>query len=86
MRAATKMLLRRGGRVLSLFWHSSEMLPGGSPNIPDQAAADALYQKIYDYLRWLRENHDVMGVTAAELRALAPSLRFGLRPTGDGDW
>lgn len=86
MRAATKMLLRRGGRVLSLFWHSSEMLPGGSPNIPDKAAADALYQKIYDYLRWLRENHDVIGVTAAEFRALAPSLHFGTRPTEDGDW
>lgn len=68
MRTATKMLLRRG-RVLNLFWHSSEMLPGGSPNIPDKAA-DALYQKIYDFLHWLRENYDAMGVTAAEFRTL----------------
>lgn len=86
MRAATRLLLRRGGRVLSLFWHSSEMLPGGSPNIPDQAAADALYQKIYSYLRWLRENYNVMGLTAAQLRGLAPSLHFGPRPAGKGDW
>lgn len=86
MRAATRLLLRRGGRVLSLFWHSSEMLPGGSPNIPDQAAADALYQKIYSYLRWLRENYNVMGLTAAQLRELAPSLHFGPRPAGKGDW
>lgn len=86
MRAATKMLIRRGGKVLSLFWHSSEMLPGGSPNIPDKAAADALYKKIYNYLSWLRENYDVKGVTAAQLRAMAPSLNFGLRPVGAGDW
>ena len=86
MRAATRLLVRRGGRVLSLFWHSSEMLPGGSPNIPDQAAADALYQKTFNYLRWLRENYNVMGLTAAQLRGLAPSLHFGPRPAGKGDW
>lgn len=86
MRAATRLLVRRGGRVLSLFWHSSEMLPGGSPNIPDQAAADALYQKTFNYLQWLRENYNVMGLTAAQLRELAPSLHFGQRPAGKGDW
>ena len=86
MRAATRLLVRRGGKVLSLFWHSSEMLPGGSPNIPDQAAADALYQKTYSYLRWLRENYNVIGLTAAQLRHLAPSLNFGPRPAGQGDW
>lgn len=86
MRAATKLLVRRGGRVLSLFWHSSEMLPGGSPNIPDQAAADALYQKTFNYLRWLCENYNVMGLTAAQLREMAPSLHFGQRPAGKGDW
>ena len=86
MRAATRLLVRRGGRVLSLFWHSSEMLPGGSPNIPDQAAADALYQKTFNYLRWLCENYNVMGLTAAQLREMAPSLHFGQRPAGKGDW
>lgn len=86
MRAATKLLARRGGRVLSLFWHSSEMLPGGSPNIPDQAAADALYQKTYSYLLWLREHYNVIGLTAAQLRQFAPSLNFGPRPAGEGDW
>ena len=86
MRAATRLLVRRGGRVLSLFWHSSEMLPGGSPNIPDQAAADALYQKTFNYLQWLRENYNIMGLTAAQLREMAPSLHFGQRPAGKGDW
>ena len=62
------------------------MLPGGSPNIPDQAAADALYQKTYSYLLWLREHYNVIGLTAAQLRQFAPSLNFGPRPAGEGDW
>lgn len=86
MRAATRMHMARGGQVLSLFWHSSEMLPGGSPNIPDQKAADALHNKIYNFLAWLARNYAVRGVTAAQLRAQAPSLDFGPRPAGKGDW
>ena len=86
MRAATRLHMARGGRVLSLFWHSSEMLPGGSPNIPDQKAADALYTKIYDFLAWLARNYAVRGLTAAQLRAQAPGLDFGPRPAGKGDW
>ena len=46
MRLASRLHARRGGKVLSLFWHSSEMLPGASPNVPDQAAADARLQYI----------------------------------------
>lgn len=86
MRAATRLHMARAGRVLSLFWHSSEMLPGGSPNIPDQKAADALYTKIYDFLAWLARNYAVRGLTAAQLRAQAPGLDFGPRPAGKGDW
>ncbi|QCC85252.1 hypothetical protein DDIC_05060 [Desulfovibrio desulfuricans] len=86
MRAATRLHMARGGKVLSLFWHSSEMLPGGSPNIPDQRAADALYNKIYAFLSWLARNYAVRGVTAAQLRTQAASLDFGSRPAGKGDW
>ena len=86
MRAVTSLFAARGGRVLSLTWHSSEMLPGASPNVPDQAAADALLQKIYGYLRWLKENFKVRGVTAAQLHAEAGTLDFPQRPAGRGDW
>ena len=86
MRLASRLHARSGGKVLSLFWHSSEMLPGASPNVPDQAAADALLQKIYDYLRWLKENFKVRGVTAAQLHAEAGALDFPQRPAGRGDW
>ena len=41
MRFAALAHARRGGQVLTLFWHSSELLPGGSPHFPDQTAVDA---------------------------------------------
>lgn len=84
MKGAVWLHRRRGGQVLCLFWHSSEMLPGGSPHIPDQAAADALLAKIYRFLRWLRTSFPVQGVTVHDLQREAS--RFPLRPAGAGDW
>lgn len=86
MRLATRLHLSRGGRVLHLFWHSSEMLPGASPNVPDKTAAAALFKKIYSFLRWLKENFAICAVTAAQLRSAAASLDFSARPPGKGDW
>lgn len=89
MRFAARTHSRRGGRVLSLFWHSSEMLPGGSPNVPDTNAANKLLQKIYDFLSWLNENFDVQALTAAqyyeEMLPQASNLpTYGI--TEHGDW
>lgn len=90
MRMAVRLHRARGGRVLSLFWHSSEILPGGSPHVPDQAAADAVLQRIRHFLTWLRETFPVRGCTAAQLRAEAGHLCFPRRPesgaTARGDW
>lgn len=41
MCAVTKLFAARGGQVLSLTWHSSEMMPGGTPHLPDAAAVAA---------------------------------------------
>lgn len=86
MRLAARSHVSRGGKVLSLFWHSSEMLPGASPHVPDEAAAAALLEKIRAYLQWLKESFDVRGVTAAQLYEQAPALNFSSRPAGKGDW
>ena len=86
MRHAVKEHVRRGGKVLTLFWHSSEMMPGGSPHVPDQAAADALLRKTGDFLSWLGSNYNVQGITAAGLLSIAPQLHFPVRPEGPGDW
>ncbi|MDR2055419.1 MAG: hypothetical protein LBQ10_06075 [Desulfovibrio sp.] len=86
MRLATRLHVFRGGRVLHLFWHSSEMLPGASPNVPDQAASRALFKKICSFLRWLKKSFAVCAVTAAQLRSAAATLGFPERPAGNGDW
>lgn len=76
MQMATRLHLARGGKVISLFWHSSEMLAGASPNIPDQAAADALLAKIHTYLTWLHTHYEVQGVTLSALHADPLSATF----------
>lgn len=86
MRWAVRLHHARGGRVLSLFWHSSEMLPGGSPHMPDERSARAFRERLFAFFRWLRDTFTVQGCTAAGLRAEADSLFFPPRPDGPGDW
>ena len=85
-RWAARLHHARGGRVLSLFWHSSEMLPGGSPHMPDERTARAFRKRVFAFFRWLRDTFTVQGCTAAQLRAEADSLSFPSRPDGPGDW
>ncbi|MDR0466532.1 MAG: hypothetical protein LBH94_04150 [Deltaproteobacteria bacterium] len=87
MRLAARWHMERGGKVLCLFWHSSEMMPGASPHIKTQADANALVRRIYDFLRWLKESHAVQGVTLASLAQDTPERTFPARSAaGVGDW
>jgi hypothetical protein len=85
MRLAVRWHVARGGKVVCLSWHSSEMMPGASPRITTQEDADALLGRVYDFLRWLKETYSAQGVTLA---SLAEDLRgFPARPAdGYGDW
>jgi len=86
MRLAVRLHRARGGRVLCLFWHSSEMLPGASRRIKTQADADALFARTCDFLRWLKERHDAQGVTLASL-AEDPERTFAALPVAETwDW
>jgi hypothetical protein len=67
MRLAAGLHQRRGGRVLTLFLHSSEFLPGGSPDFPDAPAVDRLVGKLRDFLAWLVQRGSVTGVTLSGL-------------------
>ncbi len=85
MKAVTRLFLARGGRVLSLTWHSSEFLPGANPALPGKAAVDALCARLRDWLVWLRGNFDVRCCTLDELRRLL-GASAPLVPGGPGDW
>ncbi len=69
-RVATLLHTQRGGMILNFFWHSSEMMPQGSPHIRDQKAADKLLASIFSFCKWLRSTFDVHPVTATQLASL----------------
>ena len=68
MQAVTKRHLAQGGKVLSLTWHSSEMMPGATPHLPDVAAVERFLGKMRSYLRWLTGWVSVQGRTLDALR------------------
>ena len=67
MRLAVRLHRRRGGRVLNMFLHSSELAVGGTPQFPNEAAVARLIAKIRAFLTWLRSTGPVQGVTLSEL-------------------
>lgn len=85
MKLATRLNMSRGNSLLNLFLHSSELMPGGSPHTPDQAASDALLAKLVNFCRWLRENYDPTGVTASAIADL-PDISWPIRIPLATDW
>jgi hypothetical protein len=71
MKLAVMMHRRRGGRVLNLFLHSTELAPGGNPEVPTEDAVDKLLNKIRRFLNWLKETGPVQGVTLSELHEMS---------------
>lgn len=63
MQWATRRLLARGIRVLTLAWHSSEMMPGGAPHMPHAHAVQTFLTKLRKYLLWLRQHWNIHGMT-----------------------
>jgi hypothetical protein len=67
MRLATRLHRRRGGRVVNMFFHSSELHPGATPQYPDEAAVRRLTEKIRRFLQWLVNTGPVEGVTMSQI-------------------
>jgi hypothetical protein len=67
MKWAVRLHRRRGGRVLNMFFHSSELAPGASPKFRTEAAVQRLVKKIGTFLEWLVRTGPVQGVTLSEL-------------------
>ncbi len=63
----TRLHRRRGGRVITLYLHSSELLPGASPQFPNEAAVQRLLRKLRRFLTWLVQTGPVTGVTLSRL-------------------
>lgn len=61
------MHIQRGGKVLSLTWHSSEMMPSGAPHMPSEQKVDAFLAKMEAFFRWLLAHYDVEWVHISDL-------------------
>ena len=68
MKLVTRIHLARGGRFLSLTCHSSELMPGGTPHLPDQASVAALMARLEGYFAWLHGLCAVQGMVLDDLR------------------
>lgn len=88
MRACARLHAARGGNVLSLFWHSSELMPGASPHVPDEKAAARKISAIYDFCRWLDENFILEPLTLKQLHERAGEFDFPVleNSCGNGNW
>lgn len=67
MRWAARLHRRRGGQVLNMFLHSTELQPGASPAFPTEEAVQRLVGKIRLFLTWLRQTGPLQGVTLSQL-------------------
>jgi hypothetical protein len=67
LKLAAYLHRRRGGRVLTLYFHSSELKPGASRLFPSEAAVSRFVDKIRTFLTWLVQTGPVSGVTLTEL-------------------
>ncbi|MDE6735237.1 MAG: glycosyl transferase family 1 [Desulfovibrio sp.] len=85
LKLASRLCLSRGN-ALVMTWHSSEMMPGGAPHMPDKAAVDGMLARIGAWIDWLRKHWDVRFVTLPELAAVWKEKNHEPLPPGEGDW
>jgi hypothetical protein len=67
MQLAARLHRRRGGRVLTMFFHSSELKAGATRLFPTEAAVGRFVDKIRTFLVWLVQTGPVQGVTLTQL-------------------
>jgi hypothetical protein len=67
MKLCAHLHQRRGGRVLHMFMHSSELAPGATPRYRGEASVRRLVRKIGAFLDWLVRNVPVEGLTLSDL-------------------
>lgn len=85
LKFATRIHIARGGQTLSLTWHSSEMMPGGAPYLPDQRHVDKFLQKMLAYFEWLESVYNVSYVNMKEMREIY-AMKAMTPAMGAGDW
>ncbi len=68
MKAAVRLHQSRGGRTVVLYFHSSELLPGASPQHPTERHVERFLLKLENFLSWLRYDRGAVSMTLSDLR------------------
>jgi hypothetical protein len=80
LKAATMLHRRRDGQVLTIFFHSSELMPGGYPHHPTAQHVDRFLNRLRGFLTWLYKTVKVESLTLSELGRL-----YSLRRQENGE-
>jgi hypothetical protein len=78
LKAATRLHQHRGGQVLTLYFHSSELMPGGCPQHPTSQHVDRFLAKLRGYFAWL---HRAMPVESRTLSQLSSEFPKAAQPS-----
>lgn len=85
LKLTTLLHIAAGGKNLSLTWHSSEMMPGGAPHMPDSASVSKFLAKMDAYFDWLEKKFNAQYETMNSLRQRMEHFTF-IAPEAPGDW
>lgn len=67
LKTAVRLHRNRGGRVLTTFFHSSEIMPGGCPKHATREHVNGFLAKLDSFLGWMRTEFAAEPMTLSEL-------------------
>jgi hypothetical protein len=67
LKAAIRVHLRRGGKTVTVFFHSSELMPGACPEHGTAGHVDQFLEKLRRFLAWLRKDVGAESLTLSQL-------------------
>ena len=70
LKMACRLHRRRGGRVLTVLLHSSELMPGGCPRHSRREQVTGFLKRLHAFLSWVRNDLQVEPVTLTDLARL----------------
>lgn len=68
LKAAARLHRRRGGQVLTIYFHSSELMPGGCPRHQTPQDVERFLARLDDFLAWLHREMPVESLTLSQLK------------------
>jgi hypothetical protein len=75
MQTAADIHIAHGGQVVTIFFHSSELMPGGCPKHRTKEDITRFLKKLDSFFLWLYKTVNVHSVTLSELGRIYAELR-----------